>query len=136
MTLTPALLAASAAAAAAVASCGQMIRTLMPLLISDSTLAFSLALSLWLKSGSQPAFWKTAWSCSQRGSSFVGSTTPTSALLAGSAGAVVATVAAVASGAVVAGAVVAWAAGVGWAAGAGQPASKVAAMVKRAMTDR
>ena len=38
----------SAAAAAAVASCGVIMRTLMPWLMSDSTLAFSLAESPWL----------------------------------------------------------------------------------------
>src|SRR5512136_811743 len=89
MIFTPAAFASSAAAAAAVASCGQMMITLTPWLISASTLAFSLALSPWLNRGSQPAFWNTAWSCSQRGSSFVGNTTPTNALFAGAAGAVV-----------------------------------------------
>ena len=83
--MTPAALAAVAAAAAAVASCGQMIRTLMPWLIKASTLAFSLALSPWLNRGVQPALTKTAWSCSQRGSSLVGSTTPTEPLSAGAA---------------------------------------------------
>ena len=38
----------TAAAAAAVPSCGQMMSTLMPLVIRDSTLAFSLAESPWL----------------------------------------------------------------------------------------
>ena len=43
MTLTPALCASSAAAAAAEPSTGQMMMTLMPLVIRDSTLAFSFA---------------------------------------------------------------------------------------------
>src|SRR5512139_1382628 len=101
MILTPAAFASSAAAAAAVASCGVMMITLTPWLISASTFALSLALSPWLKSGSHPAFWNTSWSCSQRGSSFVGRITPTAALFAG-AGAAGAVVAAGAAGAVVA----------------------------------
>src|SRR5512139_757390 len=118
MIFTPAAFASSAAAAAAVASCGQMMMTLTPWLINDSTLAFSVAELPWLKSGSQPAFWNTAWSCNQRGSSFVGRTTPTKALFAGcAAGAVVASGAAGAVVACAAGAVV----GAGVAAGAHAP---------------
>jgi len=83
MTLTPAAFAFSAAAAAAFPSCGQMISTLMPLAINASTFAASLAESPWLNriSASYPAAFRASLnrvsSCTQRGSSLVGSTIPT-----------------------------------------------------------
>ena len=83
MTLTPALRASSAAAAAADPSTGQMMMTLTPFEIRDSTFAFSLAESFSLNRivTLYPAFvnasWNRVWSWVQRSSSFVGRTTPT-----------------------------------------------------------